>query len=759
MHPVKTPMFLAFLLIILFAISSQATQHPLYPNFAQPISSFLISKNSITFPTEQSTDSITMNITDDAIYRHVKTSFDGQDWADRTIQDSTQCTFHPDDPSHDWLTGTCTLTIPMAASDFPSLLPGTTAVRNYITAYSCDEVLFPFLPFRIGWDCHGSTAEPQMWQIHQFDASLDAQEPPPSWQDGLVSWWKLDGNANDSVGDNDGTVNGAAPTNTGCISGGCYSFDGVNDYIDFGNDASLNIVNDITVSFWIRPDSLDGTPIPFSRGAYNINGWYTMLRTSGYISTRLCTPGTDNDLNSNPGLSNGEWTHVVIVISNGNSYDYYFDGTLDKHSTTSFTYSGSTSQNFYIGAYNAGGQDPFDGMIDEAMIWNRALSASEVAAVYNYFTRGCETDGDCPPDGTEYYCSGGDAYRDEHDWSCSAGLCTESVTAVLVDDCGTGEICVGGACVACMPSCTGKECGPNNCGGSCGDCSEYGSGYTCVNGQCTEDAGDIFDIYFSQDFEDDTLGTYNYNEYKEDWNYPSWENFQVPPLIVQNTDPEHGTKVMRYIFPEGCVSPSEGGGQWITLLDEPHDEVYFSYRIKFKPGFEWVLGGKIPGLRAGPSWPGFGPPPWDNGFVGLLMWKPNHIVFYYYHHDQVGDYGDTEYWDPIIESGEWYTITIRVVMSTVDEEGGNNDGILEGFLNGELARQITGLRLRNLESVGVDRLYVTSFFGGDTEDWASTRDEWIEVDDFYVFTYKDSVEGIPRLNEPSSPGRVLELPS
>ncbi len=156
-----------------FSYFSVAAQHPTYPDFAQPISSFLISKDTITFPTEQSADSITLTITDDAIYRYVQTSFDGQNWIQRTIQNSTQCSFHPDDPAHDWLTGTCTLSIPMSPADFPSLAPSTTITRNYITAYSCTEVTL--FTFRIGWNCHGSPTIPQMWQIRQFDATLEEE--------------------------------------------------------------------------------------------------------------------------------------------------------------------------------------------------------------------------------------------------------------------------------------------------------------------------------------------------------------------------------------------------------------------------------------------------------------------------------------------------------------------------------------------------------------------------------------------------------
>ena len=268
---------------------------------------------------------------------------------------------------------------------------------------------------------------------------------------------------------------------------------------------------------------------------------------------------------------------------------------------------------------------------------------------------------------------------------------------------------------------------------------------------------DTFNIIFSNNFENNTIGTYDNSEWLRDWNRPDWSNREVPPQIRQDTDPENGTKVMRLNFPEGCLGPSEGGTQWTTMLNNTYKEIYFSYRIKFNPGFEWVLGGKVPGFRAGPPWPGFCPPPWDNGFVGLLMWKPSQIVYYYYHHDQKSNYGDTRYWDYKIQSGKWYTITARAVMNTVDTAGGNKDGILEGFINGKLVCQITGLRLRNLESVGLDRIIIASFFGGDSDDWRAKRDEWIDYDDFYVYTYNDNID-VPRGNTTSPSGRVLILP-
>ena len=76
----------------------------------------------------------------------------------------------------------------------------------------------------------------------------------------LVSEWTFDeGNAEDSWGNNEGTVYGAIYQNKAsrnCVYGGCYSFDG-SDYIDCGNNSSLNIADEITISSWIKLDSFD----------------------------------------------------------------------------------------------------------------------------------------------------------------------------------------------------------------------------------------------------------------------------------------------------------------------------------------------------------------------------------------------------------------------------------------------------------------------------------------------------------------------
>jgi hypothetical protein len=80
------------------------------------------------------------------------------------------------------------------------------------------------------------------------------------------------------------------------------------------------------------------------------------------------------------------------------------------------------------------------------------------------------------------------------------------------------------------------------------------------------EASKIFDIHFKQDFEHNTLGTYNYEEWEEDWNYPEFGTRVDETQIIQSTDQEQNSKVMHWTFPEGSVY-GDGGGHWKAPLD------------------------------------------------------------------------------------------------------------------------------------------------------------------------------------------------
>ncbi len=74
--------------------------------------------------------------------------------------------------------------------------------------------------------------------------------------------------------------------------------------------------------------------------------------------------------------------------------------------------------------------------------------------------------------------------------SCSGKECGSDGCGGSCGNCAGGTVCQDGQCVeeTCTPACTGKECGNDGCGGSCGTCGE---GESCVQGVCETGGCDI----------------------------------------------------------------------------------------------------------------------------------------------------------------------------------------------------------------------------------------------------------------------------
>lgn len=329
------------------------------------------------------------------------------------------------------------------------------------------------------------------------------------------------------------------------------------------------------------------------------------------------------------------------------------------------------------------------------------------------------------------------------------------------------EIQIGGVSPTCIPS--SAECGPDGCGGDHGSCP---GSQSCVDGTCTTTGSDV-NIIFSQDFDDDTLGPYDHAEWVEDWfavgstGGSIWENRQGECEIIAYD----GNPCMRATYPMGSVGPSAGGFQWQPLIESGHSEIYFSYNVLFRPGFDWVQGGKLPGVGGRPDDYGPGTPPgYASGFSDGTMWGWGYggnddlgaVYHYLYYQDQSGPYGDTLRWGTFtfdVSTEQWVNLTRRVVLNTVDPAtGGNHDGILESYVNGVLVATETGLRFRNREDIYIDYLKIYSHFGGSGPEYGAARDEWVLFDDFVAFEYAAGAD-VPHGNVPSPAGRVLSLPN
>ncbi len=275
-------------------------------------------------------------------------------------------------------------------------------------------------------------------------------------------------------------------------------------------------------------------------------------------------------------------------------------------------------------------------------------------------------------------------------------------------------------------------------------------------------SNDNYNILFQNDFEDNQLGDYSGYDFCKDWNITAYEDFSID--MVLDSDPGKN-KVMRGNFAKGSHSITYDipyGFCFYSYYPEEIgnnlEEAYFSYDIKYRDGFDWVHGGKMPGLKGGDLGDYITV---NSGFSARPMWSDGgQIVFYVYHQDMKNQYGDSWGWweDFKFETEKWYNVTFRVVLNSFSNGKALNNGILEGFIDGKLMFQRSDLKFRSLESITIDRMSIDAFFGGGDEFFAATRDEWIDYDNFVSYTYNDIATNVPRGYELSSSSNTLLHP-
>lgn len=204
--------------------------------------------------------------------------------------------------------------------------------------------------------------------------------------------------------------------------------------------------------------------------------------------------------------------------------------------------------------------------------------------------------------------------------------------------------------------------------------------------------------------------------------------------IVEGAE-AHSGKSLRILYPKGGVGPGEGGAQWLVNLPKSFDELYVSYWVKFGTGFDFVKGGKIPGLGGGANNTGGSKPDGTDGWSGRMMWRTGgDAVQYLYHPDQPTIYGEDLGYDiggqRSFVPGEWVQVEHHFVMNTP----GQHDGIVEAWWNGQKAMERTDIRYRDVDTFAIDVFYFSTFFGGSGADWAATKDEYTYFDDFVIST-------------------------
>jgi len=218
-------------------------------------------------------------------------------------------------------------------------------------------------------------------------AATSPLDPSSSLLRGLVAHWKLDEDngttVNDWAGGNTGAANGGVTLNAAGKVGKAFQFDGVDDDIGVAASPAFQKTS-MTLAAWVYiPASIPAgwkTIIEHGRSTSN---WYGLWKGSGgnLFHFRWSNTGTMS-ANFNATISADTWYHVVGAYdAAANTATLYLNGTLDKTVTGGGTGT-AASGTLRIGENNSGAEG-FPGIIDDVRVYNRALSAAEVTALYN----------------------------------------------------------------------------------------------------------------------------------------------------------------------------------------------------------------------------------------------------------------------------------------------------------------------------------------------------------------------------------------
>ena len=196
---------------------------------------------------------------------------------------------------------------------------------------------------------------------------------------GRTSSYSGSGNQwNDLSGNNNtGTLQNSPTFSTS--NQGILTFNGSNQYTSFSSPVNIPIGNsNYTISVWFNASSI---------GQNGFVGWGNYGATNQVTALRLSATGFvhywwANDLNVNTALSINTWYNVVARFD-GTNRQLWLNNVLIGGDTPGSGHNVPNANNLTIGTTNV--NEYFNGKISNVEIYNRAISDSEIAEIYNNF--------------------------------------------------------------------------------------------------------------------------------------------------------------------------------------------------------------------------------------------------------------------------------------------------------------------------------------------------------------------------------------
>jgi len=242
-----------------------------------------------------------------------------------------------------------------------------------------------------------------------YDYALDANAIDELYQSTLpapcepIAHWKLDEGtgttAYDSANSYNGTIRGTPVWSTEGKIDSCLDFSGSNGYVNFGSMSTADFsTSNFTFSFWFKTEGTHNTGQTNNSGVflskYDANRgrqWYICQTASGNIEFVTYHSNTilgGDSLTSTDSYGNNKWVYCTAVRDGTTKY-LYVNGVLNTSGSCPSIVSG-ISTSVYMGVLQDG-RYYFNGKLDDVRVYDCALSADQIAAIYGENTATLES--------------------------------------------------------------------------------------------------------------------------------------------------------------------------------------------------------------------------------------------------------------------------------------------------------------------------------------------------------------------------------
>lgn len=206
-------------------------------------------------------------------------------------------------------------------------------------------------------------------------------------------------------------------------------------------------------------------------------------------------------------------------------------------------------------------------------------------------------------------------------------------------------------------------------------------------------------------------------------------------------DKKSDVTFMRVFVPRGAIDPGSmkkrglprgGAGFKTKVFSAGVSHALLSYSVRFPENFNFVRGGKLPGLYGGLGNSGGNLPNGTDGFSFRLMWGKNGkgSVYAYLPTSTQWGTGLLRHQFGFIP-GRWHRLTQELILNDV----GLTNGKLRMWIDGKFIGEDINLKVRSVERLLIDGMFFEVFFGGNDDSWAAKDDTYIDFKDVVLRGY------------------------